>query len=867
MASNSASTPARSSVRRELWIASLVLAGILGVIFHQSFSEDQVLFSNDGPLGLLVAYSDVASSFFKGAWHSLNWIGSKQPSALPNITVGAYFVWGPVAHAKFFTPLALLILGLGVWTFLRQLEFHAAVCTLGAIAAVLNTDPFSYACWGLPSLPLTMGAAFFAFAALAGESPRGRWLRVALAGFALGMAIMEGYDNGAIFSLYVAAFVLFQALTNAGPVERRLASGAIRVGLVAICAACLSAHALSTLIGTQIKGIVGTQQDTKTKEQRWDEATRWSLPKIETLRVVVPGMFGYRMDTPGGGNYWGAVGQAPGDPASRHSGSGVYGGVLVVLIAIWAVARASQKGGETFSERERKFIWFWAGVALVSLILAFGRHAPLYKFFYMLPYFSTIRNPIKFMHPFHAGLVVLFAYGLQGLYRQCIGKNLLKSSSLIGQWKSWWAIASAFDRRWTQGMFAVLGAGLLGTLLYLSSQTELRRFLESVGFPGEFGGTIARFSVTEVAWFALFLGLSAGTMALILSGALSGPRAKWAGVVLGTLLVTDFARANAPWIIYYNYKERYATNPILDALRDKPHEHRVAARLIPHLPVYYLANTADWPEQYQVWLEHLFQYYRIQSLDIIQMPRMPEFDHAFLNNFAPKSQTNLMPIGRLWQLTNTRYVLGMTPFLDLLNQQIDPAHKSFRVHAPFGSGGQFALFEYAAALPRAKLFDQWQVITNSTGITNSDQTVLQRLVDPAFDPNQTVLLSDPVPPPPASVSTNQTKASVLITHHEPKRVTLQAEAAAPTVLLLNDRYDADWKVTVDGEPQPLLRCNYIMRGVHLPAGKHAIEFRYDPPAGTLYVSLAAIAAGLAICGVLMFSNTDSSGKGSASSVA
>ena len=33
----------------------------------------------------------------------------------------------------------------------------------------------------------------------------------------------------------------------------------------------------------------------------------------------------------------------------------------------------------------------------MSVLLAFGRHAPFYQFFYELPYASAIRNPQKFM--------------------------------------------------------------------------------------------------------------------------------------------------------------------------------------------------------------------------------------------------------------------------------------------------------------------------------------------------------------------------------------------------------------------------------------------------------------------------------------
>jgi uncharacterized membrane protein YfhO len=73
------------------------------------------------------------------------------------------------------------------------------------------------------------------------------------------------------------------------------------------------------------------------------------------------------------------------------------------------------------------------------------------------------------------------------------------------------------------------------------------------------------------------------------------------------------------------------------------------------------------------------------------------------------------------------------------------------------------------------------------------------------------------------------------------------------VLLLNDKFHPDWTVSVDGKPERLLRCNYVMRGVQVPPGEHVIEFRFAPPINTLYVSLAAVAVGLVLCGFLALS--------------
>ena len=87
--------------------------------------------------------------------------------------------------------------------------------------------------------------------------------------------------------------------------------------------------------------------------------------------------------------------------------------------------------------------------------------------------------------------------------------------------------------------------------------------------------------------------------------------------------------------------------------------------------------------------------------------------------------------------------------------------------------------------------------------------------------------------------------------YAPKDIVFKANAAAGSVLLLNDRFDPNWKVTVDGKPETLLHCNYLMRGVYVPAGAHTVEFKFQPPMNTFYVSLVAVCTGLLLCGLLV----------------
>ena len=66
-------------------------------------------------------------------------------------------------------------------------------------------------------------------------------------------------------------------------------------------------------------------------------------------------------------------------------------------------------------------IIFWGCVAIITLLLAFGKFFPLYALFYKLPFVNSIRNPNKFLQIFQLALGILAAYGLDALIRIRIG--------------------------------------------------------------------------------------------------------------------------------------------------------------------------------------------------------------------------------------------------------------------------------------------------------------------------------------------------------------------------------------------------------------------------------------------------------------
>jgi len=630
------------------------------------------------------------------------------------------------------------------------------------------------------------------------------------------------------------------------------------------------------------------------------------LPKTKTLGATIPGLFGYRMDTPNkllpkslesayqGGVYWGGVGRTPAidryfdgvssEPPSlggmRFGYAGYYSGILVILIALWGVAQAFRRQNPVYGFEQKMLIAFWSVLMLVMIYLAWGRFAPgsknydglmgyalLYKL--KLPLLSDIRNPAKFFLFFIWAITVLFAYGMDSLSRRQLVATAMPGAKLT----------DGFDRKLIYGLAGIFGASVIGWLLYSSHKADLVQYLQKVGYGDETMATdIANFSIGQVTWFIGLLAFAVALLVLVAKGFFSGPRARLGVVLIGAFIFIDLGRSNLPFIIHWDYKHKYevgAINPILDTLRQNAWDHRVSGPEEGHgvgipfglqreLRAYdkYFFNSGIYSIE---WTQHHYLFYNIQSLDIIQMPRPPADIAAFLAALQPRSQTEAYLRGRLWQLTNTRYLLGATDWVEPMNMLLDPQQKRFRLAQRFdivakpgvtqpgglddltaaaNDDGDLALIEFTGALPRVKLYSNWLVNTN-------DEENLKTLTAPEFDPVKTVLISTPQKNLPA-VSTNENSGTVEFKSYSTKRIVFTANAIAPSVLLLNDKYDPSWRVTVDGQPAELLRCNFIMRGVQLSPGPHTVQFDFSVPNHPLFITLAALIVAIFLAGLLVF---------------
>ncbi|MBN1813878.1 MAG: YfhO family protein [Anaerolineae bacterium] len=162
------------------------------------------------------------------------------------------------------------------------------------------------------------------------------------------------------------------------------------------------------------------------------------------------------------------------------------------------------------------------------------------------------------------------------------------------------------------------------------------------------------------------------------------------------------------------------------------------------------------------------------------------------------------PRARTYDLLNAGYLVTSAP------QEFPDEPESPQLVLE-GSG--VWVYERPRALPRAWVVPQVAVM--------DDAAVLARIHEPDFDPRAVALVDAPL-------ACEGEGGEVEIVRYEGNRIEVQVSGGGGLLIFSEVDYPG-WRAEVDGRPAQLVRADYVLRAVCVPAGEHRVVLVYDPP--------------------------------------
>ena len=149
-------------------------------------------------------------------------------------------------------------------------------------------------------------------------------------------------------------------------------------------------------------------------------------------------------------------------------------------------------------------------------------------------------------------------------------------------------------------------------------------------------------------------------------------------------------------------------------------------------------------------------------------------------------------------------------------------------------GGQTAPLYNPFALGNAWFVDEVQYVGNA----NEEIEAIHGL-----DPMQTAVVDKKFEGVVKPMSADST-ATIELLAYEPNYLKYEVSTEKGGTVVFSEIYYPGWKSTIDGQEVAHGRANYILRSMNVPAGKHVVEFCFDPTSLHVTENIALIALGL-----------------------
>ena len=475
-----------------------------------------------------------------------------------------------------------------------------------------------------------------------------------------------------------------------------------------------------------------------------------------------------------------------------------YVGIVPLFFAIFALSRI----------RKKNHIAFLLGLFILAVAYALGPHTPLHKLLYhLIPGVSVLRAPGMIAFLFSFALCALGAYGLHRLITDDTAPETAKKLGIAG------GICTAILL-----LFAFVPSALL-SLWQNIVWTDISAWQEIIVKTRDTSLTrqqIAQANLPLTGQGALLAALFVGTLtAVSYLRAQNKLQIHTFALVLLAILLIDTWRIDKLFLNYVNPN------------RVQPQE-RVNADAV-------------------AFLKRDNSLFRVFALpDHNQMP-LPGIDLVTgFNDFAIKRYDHILKSGAInnpaiLNLLNTRYIVA-------------PSELNIPYLQKIAGRQGLHIYRNPGALPWFYLAPQYEIIPD-------ENQILQKLSDPNTNPMQTALLEE-TPGIASDTNASETGSVKRLEYNEHQgHLKLSTTAPGPRILVISQNHHPNWTATVNGEPKPLIRANYLWTAVALEPGEHIVELTYRDPivATTRWITLGGVViliAAIALCLYKPYEKTD-----------
>lgn len=555
-------------------------------------------------------------------------------------------------------------------------------------------------------------------------------------------------------------------------------------------------------------------EKSKDAEEKWIFATNWSFPPSESLELIAPSYKGTWNGDPKL-PYWGELGRSAGwTPSNPGSGffnfrqHNVYLGALPVafiLLAVtaFALTRGKRRGASADGEGEPADYFadvpFWLAIAVVAILLAFGRYTPFYRLFYSIPLMSNLRAPVKFIRIVEFSSAVLASAGvaalLSGALRARAAKFFAGSLFIFAVALFVYTLRISAD----PARFASILVDLKARALV---EPAAKQAVQSIWH------AIAGFAAVGVVVFSVASKWIKGTIG---------------AAIMVAALAVDLSLSVRPFMVTKDFGSDFARNSVTKHVTDGIDNVKSVTVLGFQSPEWLTRSLAT-------------QFVRKYPLD------NPEIDN---NAFLAASGAD---VSRMCQLTGSQLLLLPVQMVRALDTSLFARadYLSFNetgtalIPARAGNA-QLALLKVLNPLPYARMYSKFAVSSPDSWYTDIART-MGRGKDDVLQVSAAPSCAESSAPGTVSFISRRYVDGAFATR-------IETDAPAAQLLFINEPFNDKLEYLVDDIPVKPLLAGYVQGvAVEVPGGRHLVTVRHKTSIGlfawsaSVFLLVAALAS-------------------------